>query len=327
MSQRNIDVDVLKGIGIILMILGHCSLTYAFKKGIFLFHMPLFFLVSGFLYKDKSLRIIVSRNLKKIIFPYIITGCVIWIGKCLQGDYDWGISLLLANGSRTVLNSSALKEYSVGPLWYLMAYFVAMFFFYYISQWRNKKCIAILIILFEFSIIFVHFLGLLPFDIFPAVAACVFLFAGLYYRNNQSKVDGFLRKWYSLVIGIAVSLLCVWKGGLSMASHIYTLNILQIISASFVLWLLFKLIVHARKVMLMNINTWGGWIGKNSLLIMCIHSIDYNLGHPTFMQMLLTNENIPNNVLIQFVSMSLFIVLISFLIVKIPFIRNIFSVI
>ncbi|KXT51144.1 hypothetical protein HMPREF2531_02141 [Bacteroides intestinalis] len=43
MSQRNTDVDVLKGIGIILMILGHCSLTYAFKKGIFLFHMPLFF--------------------------------------------------------------------------------------------------------------------------------------------------------------------------------------------------------------------------------------------------------------------------------------------
>lgn len=164
------------------------------------------------------------------------------------------------------------------------------------------------------------FLGLLPFDIFPAVAACVFLFAGLCYRNNQSKVDGFLRKWYSLVIGIAVSLLCVWKGGLSMASHIYTLNILQIISASFVSWLLFKLIVHARKTVLLNINMKGvEWIGRNSLLIMCIHSIDYNLGHPTFIQMLLTNENIPNNVLIQFVSMSLFIVLISFLIVKIPF--------
>lgn len=67
------------------------------------------------------------------------------------------------------------------------------------------------------------------------------------------------------------------------------------------------------------------WIGKNSLLIMCIHTIDYNLGHPTFMQMLLTNENIPNNVLIQLVSMSLFIVLIYFLVVKIPFIRKIFS--
>ena len=46
-KQRDKSIDIAKGIGIILVVYGH--LACPISEEIFLFHMPLFFLLSGFL--------------------------------------------------------------------------------------------------------------------------------------------------------------------------------------------------------------------------------------------------------------------------------------
>ena len=43
-TQRDANIDVMKALGIILVILGH---TYHHGNFIYLFHMPLFFILSG----------------------------------------------------------------------------------------------------------------------------------------------------------------------------------------------------------------------------------------------------------------------------------------
>lgn len=47
-------IDILKGIGIILMIMGHIGFSGIFDFYIHAFNMPLFFFVSGYLYKTKT---------------------------------------------------------------------------------------------------------------------------------------------------------------------------------------------------------------------------------------------------------------------------------
>lgn len=54
--ERNNQIDISKGIAIILMILGHSiiltdNFTNYFFKLIFSFHMPLFFLFSGYYFR------------------------------------------------------------------------------------------------------------------------------------------------------------------------------------------------------------------------------------------------------------------------------------
>lgn len=53
-DKRLIYLDYIKGIAVILVVLGHCSGIYSLNKIIGSFHMPLFFLISGYLiaYKD-----------------------------------------------------------------------------------------------------------------------------------------------------------------------------------------------------------------------------------------------------------------------------------
>ena len=48
--------NIVKGIGIILVVVGH--LYWDFTQFIYLFHLPLFFFVSGYLYNEKNMEMI-----------------------------------------------------------------------------------------------------------------------------------------------------------------------------------------------------------------------------------------------------------------------------
>ena len=49
--NRNITFDIIKAIGILLVIIGHLADNFKIFIGIiYIFHMPLFFIVSGYFF-------------------------------------------------------------------------------------------------------------------------------------------------------------------------------------------------------------------------------------------------------------------------------------
>ena len=75
-SRRNPTIDVLKGICILFMVGGHSG--FPIKSFIYLFHMAVFFMASGYCYKESNsedsdhfLRFVV-RKLKTLWFPYVL---------------------------------------------------------------------------------------------------------------------------------------------------------------------------------------------------------------------------------------------------------------
>ena len=50
---RDIIIDILKGIGMLLVIIGHSGCIWPFYLAIYAFHMPLFFIVSGLFFSTK----------------------------------------------------------------------------------------------------------------------------------------------------------------------------------------------------------------------------------------------------------------------------------
>lgn len=53
--MRNLNIDISKGIAIILMVIGHSSYPTELYKIIYSFHMPLFYLLSGYFMNKNSL--------------------------------------------------------------------------------------------------------------------------------------------------------------------------------------------------------------------------------------------------------------------------------
>lgn len=54
MSKYYYHIDVLKGIGIILVVLGHLNPGIYLETWIYSFHMFLFFFLSGHIFKKKT---------------------------------------------------------------------------------------------------------------------------------------------------------------------------------------------------------------------------------------------------------------------------------
>lgn len=78
LKDRDRTLDLLKGVGIILMVLGHMHFNASFERYIFGFHMPLFFVVSGYLYNNKrTLGKTILEKAKSLLIPYFVFGGVL----------------------------------------------------------------------------------------------------------------------------------------------------------------------------------------------------------------------------------------------------------
>lgn len=119
-QNRDITLDILKGIGIILVIIGHLGHSYGqLVPIIYTFHMPLFFIASGYFFKQKEISTLLKRDIHSLIVPYIaVFLCLILYGALMaliQNDY---------NKARYWINAFFGRE-GRGPLWFLLAMFWA----------------------------------------------------------------------------------------------------------------------------------------------------------------------------------------------------------
>ena len=168
--------DALKGVAIILMIVNHVKLDGSFLwRFIGVFHMPLFFILSGYLYKNRSMYDMLCRNTKKILLPYFVTCLAIWLLKCVfYSDYTWGFSIIYGN-SRPLPTYGMFK---VGPLWFLTAFFCSMIYINLLLRIKSKLYKWIIVsVLFAFSVVVVQNTGcLLPFGMTTALGGGDFYF-------------------------------------------------------------------------------------------------------------------------------------------------------
>jgi fucose 4-O-acetylase-like acetyltransferase len=79
-SRRSLTVDVAKGLGILLVVLGH---NVVFREGmhtayeaIYLFHVPLFFFLSGVTFRYATPVVAFQKRFRSLLVPYFAMGAV-----------------------------------------------------------------------------------------------------------------------------------------------------------------------------------------------------------------------------------------------------------
>ena len=139
-----VELDYLKGIGIILVILGHSALFKGFNlldkeryfiyyyitNFIYSFHMPLFFIIAGFLsnkeYKIKSFYI---SKIKRLLIPYIFVNIVDYIPRQLFSSF-------VNNSSNSLVK---VIFYSGVATWFVYTLFVMFLIFPVLDKYIFKK--------------------------------------------------------------------------------------------------------------------------------------------------------------------------------------------
>ncbi|MDL2058273.1 acyltransferase family protein [Limosilactobacillus reuteri] len=142
MMKRIQWVDIVKGIAILSMIMGH-SLTGApgetlLSLLIYSFHMPIFFIMSGFTTKilDSKKEILekVIRLSKKILIPTIIIVVVCTVERIAFNIYDKDVFFKAIGSALFYAQPTPLRgHYTVDAMWFLIVFFWSKGFFYAVT--------------------------------------------------------------------------------------------------------------------------------------------------------------------------------------------------
>ena len=163
---RDQSFDVAKGFGIVLVVLGHCldGLVAAnyFPPTvlwpalaiytIYSFHMPLFFVVSGFFAsgKHRPAGTTIARMLPTIVWPYVLWSTVQWVTMWYLSRYT--------TSKITLLQLLRIPWIPIVPYWFLYALFVCHVL--YLATRRLSYPVQVLLaaVLFVTPIIFMPFI-------------------------------------------------------------------------------------------------------------------------------------------------------------------------
>ena len=78
-SPRLEGIDIAKGITIVLMVLGHTTIPRSLSNFIFAFHMPFFFLVSGFTtnWEKYTITSLIKHRARTLLLPFVIYSAIV----------------------------------------------------------------------------------------------------------------------------------------------------------------------------------------------------------------------------------------------------------
>lgn len=292
MDSRYDYIDYAKGFGILLVVWAHILIVGWSHQIIYAFHMPLFFFISGMLFrKDKytSLRQFIIVRAKRLLIPYFIYSVVTWavwaVFRYLRHDEVasfWKplLQTFFAQGSgEFMVHNSAL--------WFVPCLF-AVEILYYLFSLVNRQWLTLVFCFLTAAagvvlarIFGADYLFLLPWNLDAAFYALPFYgVANTVMRyTSHSKLLDYCKKNRKTVIIVALISVAIMVnmaltcGECSMGSSSYNCNewvFFERALCGCVALLLISLWISSFD-RIPKIMQWIRWCGVNSLDIMCLH--------------------------------------------------------
>ena len=262
-KHRNEIFDIMKGLGIVAMILAHTfgpnNLLWNF---ICTFHMPLFFVVSGYFYKNKSIQELSYKSFSTLIIPYL-TACVIIVFLTqVRQQHSIGIDI------NNIL-------YGLGPGWFLLAMFFAKIEFHYVLKLFPTWHLIISLVISASICLYVSYTNsrsILSF--YPSIASLVFISVGYYVRQNNLLVPN--NKYRLLYIFILLFwFVTLIYGKVEMYRCYFHLNVIDFVGSVCAVFMIYKLSQRINKRKLLFMKTLLLFVGRYSLIFLFFHTIGY----------------------------------------------------
>ena len=201
-SDREHWLDFAKGIGIILVVYAHAISRDAYIWVLInQFHMPLFFLISGYLYRTKeNWGEFLIGKIRSLWLPYVVSSIITSIVGAAMGT---GI------GVKNLIKMVLLLDHGplLGATWFLQVLFYSVILYDLITRLVNRVCRArveaVIMIITTFCLViglFTH----LPYHGSVILNTVFFLHIGQLMKNHP--------QWEDWKVPVFFLLLCVCAG-------------------------------------------------------------------------------------------------------------------
>lgn len=269
-------IDLLKGFGIVLMIIGHLVWGNAFQLPhphkylalyIYSFHMPLFFFISGYLYKCLKFKSFLKRKFKSLIIPYLAFGL-----------FNLFVSYLLVNNfsiQEYFKNFLCFNDEYIGvgcAIWFLTALFFVNIIFWFLENISNKlgdkKNLILPILVFTVAITESLLHIKLPYSINCSLCVLPFFYLGTLFKQYKDRIKF---KNILSVLFLTLPLITIFLNGkIEVRSNIYNNYFLFLFNALLTIlgyWFIFEKIKVNKFTQILRC------IGVNSLYYVCLNQV------------------------------------------------------
>lgn len=282
-SQRVEYIDIYRGFAILLMIMGHIEFGAKFDHYIHAFHMPMWFFVSGYFFRDKGYTYIdyLKRRGKRLLIPYAFFAAMHYIIAVLFIDKSYGLIHLPYIKRYLLTNHSNLPI--TGVFWFLTCILIADIIFLFFRRTIKSN------VLFAFCILTLSFAGILfsYYSSFRLIwsadtsfVALFFYYAGYATKNNpfcKRLYQGILEKKHFQFIIWGINLILILKTPyVNLRTATYPNALLFYFNATVAIMLYLSASYALSKITSPAVNQikkWLCFVGENTIGYLCLNEL------------------------------------------------------
>lgn len=285
--QRDETLDIMKGLGVLLIIYEHCvPIGFEYKRITMSFLMPMFFIVGGYLFHPSAdLWGGIVKSAKRLVLPYI-AGVILMV---FIHSYIWH-DMSLKDGLNLLFSAAGVEHYScylmpnwrsVGAFWFFMAMFWCKVIFAVIYNYAKKWKYIVLTILAICGYLLLRFIIRLPLGISEGLSMMMFYLMGHLFKKAQTHYKSFTNsvQHYIDVVGTVIMILLfflwIWtiKNSEVVCSAGYYKHHLLNISAACAVTYIYYWLCKGLKQYVSSLAHVFSFAGRGSLFLLWIHKL------------------------------------------------------
>ena len=279
-KHRNESIDILKGIGIGLVLTAH-SLEGFVSQFAYTFHMPLFFIVTGLFISEYLKtegedfvtwwRQKAWKDFTRLIVPALFTVIVILTVSCLSFILK---DSYFQNPIELIWNDTPGWKQSpinmLGNLWFLFALFFAKQFFFVLRHLIGGKILPVICIVIGMIAIVVRQWFDIPFELLGGACVLPFVWVGYYLKRHGGVETGIQRCFY-LTIPFWMTFIFWGKGRIGAMPPTYYLPYIISACGGTLFFYHVSVFISNKTKYLSRILS---FLGMYSLILICAPSIE-----------------------------------------------------
>ena len=280
-SKRLRSVDIARGIGILAIIVGHFGIP-AIVRVVFTFHIPVFYLITGYFMKEEPVLLFLRKKAKSLLIPYLITCLTVVllqeIVAAVQGAdvtriiWTWVKAGFYGAGSSYHLPETFI---AIGAIWFLLATFWGSLLMQFVLRRNLVAQIVIVLVLFAFGYLTAHKLIWFPFGIQPGCCSVLYMYVGYLARKHENRIRKVTNKAWPVAFLIWFCFIYTFIS-FSLVRCDYGRGIFDIVASLCACYCIFFISERLDRLEWKAIDTLAD-IGRNSLIILCIHLVEMDL--------------------------------------------------
>ena len=272
--RRTDWIDMAKGYGILGVIIGHIA-TPGITVWIYTFHIPMFFFLSGYLFKTNySFDNFLKRRVKSLLIPYFCLSVPVLFHELVYSKgLSFGWNDVCSEGMKVVFQ----ERYT--PLWFISSLLGANLLFYFMNRYLKNNWAKWFVVFLLVTFVLVYWnKGVGPFywnfDI--SLFVMPFMLIGLQLHDNKILMKVYSRRRVLAMILFLLSNIVLGALNYHISGRKTDLfyNDVDIVPVSYLTALCGIMFI----ILLSRLWTirWIQYLGRNSLLIFAWHLIAYN---------------------------------------------------